>query len=245
MSASFELSAAIERVRTRIAEACERVGRHPSEVTLVAVTKTVPIARVAEARDAGIGDFAENYANELAEKASAVDARWHFIGKLQSGTAAKVADAASVLHSAEPGRALERVAGRAERAGRSLDCLVEIDFTGRRQGLLPDPDEVAGFLRTAAEWPSLRVVGLMTIPPPTADPEGARVHFRRLRTLRDALRTNAPELTELSMGMSADYPVAVEEGATMVRVGTALFGQRAVPEVGEGGRDVPPEGPRA
>jgi PLP dependent protein len=219
----------LEAVRARIASACERSGRHPGQVTVVAVTKTVAVEALREAFDAGVRDFAENYARELAEKAPQVPARWHFIGKLQRGTAARVADLADVIHSGEPGEGLRRVARRALDAGRRLECLVQVDFSGRRQGVVPEDLEAA--LGEAGRLPGVRLVGLMTIPPRTPSPEGARPYFRRLRELRDDLEKGLPELKELSMGMSFDYEVAVEEGATMVRVGAVVFGKRPAERV--------------
>ena len=196
------------------------------EVTLVAATKSVPMALLLEARTAGIEDFGENYANELASKAARVEGRWHFIGRLQRGTAGRVAEVAAVVHSAVPGHGLDRLARSASRAGRTIDCLAQVDFTGRRQGLEPDPALVAAFVEEAGRLDGIRMVGLMTLPPVTPSAEAARPYFVRLRKLRDELGTTVPGLVELSMGMSFDYPVAVEEGATMVRVGRALFGER-------------------
>jgi PLP dependent protein len=218
------LSTAIGAIRERIAGACARSGRAPEAVTLVAVTKSVPIATIEAAAALGVEDFGENYASELARKAQAIPARWHFIGMLQAGTAPRVADNASVVHSGEPGRAIERVAHRAAREGRNLRCLLQVDFTGRRQGVAPQ--EIDAAVDAMAALDGIQVVGLMTLPPFTEDLEETRGHFRRLRELGDRVRSVWPEMAELSMGMSADYEVAVEEGATMVRVGTALFGVR-------------------
>ncbi len=219
-----DLRAAIDQVRGGIERACARAGRRSNEVVLVAVTKTVPIEAIRVARATGLEHFAENHANELTEKAPLVAATWHFVGKLQTGTAPRVSDHADVVHSAEPGQALERVAARAARRGKQIRCLVQVDFTGRRQGV--SPKEVEEFLRTAEGLAGIELVGLMTLPPWMHDPEATRPWFARLRELRDQLRENRPGLSELSMGMSGDYEVAVEEGATMVRVGTALFGPR-------------------
>jgi pyridoxal phosphate enzyme (YggS family) len=223
-SPSGTLPEAIDAVRQRIARACDRSGRAPDAVTLVAVTKSFPVAVVKAAAALGLEEFGENYASELARKAQAVPATWHFIGKLQAGTAPRVADHANVIHSGEPGRAIERVAHRAAREGRRLRCLVQIDFTGRRQGV--DPQEIDAAVNAMTAVDGIQLVGLMTLPPFTEDREGTRVYFRALRELRDRLRSTWPEMAELSMGMSGDYEVAVEEGATMVRVGTALFGVR-------------------
>jgi pyridoxal phosphate enzyme (YggS family) len=227
----MDLQGTVADVRDRMAAACRRVGRDPGSVTLVAVTKTVPLRIVREAREAGVADLAENYANELASKARAVPATWHFVGKLQRGTAAAVADHAQVVHSAEPGRAMERVAARAARNEALLRYLVQVDFTGRRQGVAPDMvGEAVGRL---AELDGIQGIGLMTLPPWTGGGESARPYFARLRKLRDELLPSWPGLRELSMGMSDDYEVAIEEGATMVRVGTALFGARPIPPADE------------
>src|SRR5438093_6653402 len=229
------LSRSIARVRSGIAEACQRSGRQVDEVLLVAVTKIVPVALILEAAELSIHDFAENYAGELAEKSRAIPARWHFIGALQAGNAPRVADHADVIHSGEPGRGLERVARRAATSGRRISCLIQIDFTGRRHGVDPERTEEAVGWASALE--GIEVIGLMTLPPWSQDANATRPFFRRLRELRDGLHARWPMLSELSMGMSGDYEVAVEEGATMVRVGTALFGTRpqgGPPTRGEG-----------
>jgi PLP dependent protein len=218
------LKDALVAVQAGIREACRRSGRSPEQVLLVAVTKTVPLEVVEEARRLGLTDFAENHAGELATKAQAVPARWHFIGKLQRGTAGRIADHAHVVHSAEPGRALERVGHRTAAKGKLIPCLVQVDFTGRRQGVAPEDAERA--VESAMGVDGIRVVGLMTLPPWSDDPEATRPFFRRLADLRDGLRKRWPQVAELSMGMSGDFGVAIEEGATMVRVGTALFGDR-------------------
>jgi PLP dependent protein len=215
---------AVGAVRGRMHDAAERAGRDPGSVRLVAVTKTHPVEVVAAARRAGLDDLGENHAAELAAKAEAVPAVWHFLGKLQSGTVRHVADHADVVHSGEPGHALERLGRRRAAAGRTIDVLVEVDFTGRRQGVRPD--DVIGFASDVATMSGIRLAGLMTIPPVTSDAEGARPYFSRMRELSEVLRSVHPFAAELSMGMSVDYQVAIEEGATMVRVGTALFGPR-------------------
>jgi pyridoxal phosphate enzyme (YggS family) len=193
-------------------------------VLLVAVTKTVPVHLIKAARTEGLDDFAENYAGELATKAPHVEATWHFIGKLQRGTVHRVADFADVVHSAEPGRAILRLATRAASGGKVLRCLLQVDFTGQRQGV--EPEEAEGVVESLASREGIDLVGLMTLPPWTGDAEATRPYFARLRALRDRIRQAHPRVAELSMGMSGDYEVAVEEGATMVRVGTALFGPR-------------------
>lgn len=218
---------AVSGVRGRIEAACRRAGRLSEDVTLIGASKSVPVSVLEVARAAGVLHFGENRAAELSAKAETIDATWHFIGKLQRGTARRVGDAADVIHSAEPGPALERVARRAAAGGRRIDCLIQVDFTGQRQGVASE--EVANVAAVVASLEGLRLVGLMTLPPLTTDPEGARLYFRTLRTLLDELQKDHPGVRELSMGMSADFEIGVEEGATMVRVGSALFGPRPEP----------------
>ena len=225
-AARSRLEVAIRSVEAGVVAACRRAGRRPDDVTLVGATKEVPVEVVRWARAFGMEHFGENYAGELAAKDERVQATWHFWGKLQRGTAARVADHAAWIHSGEPGEGLDRVAKRAEKNGRRLRCFVQIDFTGHRQGV--PPAEAASFLQQATELPAVTWMGLMTIPPWTGDPESSRPYFGRLRELRDDLRERWEGLQELSMGMSGDYEVAVEEGATMLRLGTALFGSRPV-----------------
>ena len=212
-------------MRGGIARACERAGREVGEVRLVAASKTVPAEAIRWALDAGVTDFGENYVKELRDKHAAVpDARWHFIGTLQTNTAHHVAALADVVETLAGGRATQRLARRAAASGRTIDALIEVDLTGERTGVAPD--EVAATADAVASLEGLRLVGLMTIPPLTEHAEDARPFFAQLRQLRDRIRERHPEVLELSMGMSLDYQVAVEEGATMVRVGTALFGPR-------------------
>ncbi len=219
------LEANLARVRLRIRRACEAAGRSPEEVTLVAVTKTVAPGWVRWARSAGVTDFGENYVKELVGKRPAApDGRWHFIGTLQSHTAHKVADHADVVETLASERATRRLARRAAARGKRLPALIEVDFTGHRTGVVPEA--LDSFAHLVASLDGIELVGLMTLPPMPAEPEASRPYFRRLRELRDHLRERLPGVVELSMGMSLDYEVAVGEGATMVRIGTALFGER-------------------
>jgi pyridoxal phosphate enzyme (YggS family) len=222
-----ELLANLNDVRRGIALACDRAGRDVGGVCLVAASKTVPSETIGWARDAGVADFGENYVKELREKHAEVpdDIRWHFIGTLQTNTAHHVAALADMVETIAGGHATERLARRASASGRAIDALIEVDFTGERTGV--PPEEVAASADRVASLEGLRLVGLMTIPPLAERPEDARPFYIRLRSLRDRIREQHPEVLELSMGMSLDYQVAVEEGATMVRVGTALFGPRA------------------
>ena len=221
-----EITERVALVRAGLAVAAAEAGRDPADVQLIAVSKRVDVAAIRSALEAGITDLGENYVAELREKARVLadGVRWHYVGALQSSTAHHVADLADVVHTAGPAHATRRLAGRAARSGRVVDALIEVDFTGRRAGVAPDAVGAAAELVATLE--GLRLVGLMTIAPPTDTAEGARPWFRRLRELRDGLGERYPGARELSMGMSVDSHVAVQEGATMVRIGTAVFGLR-------------------
>lgn len=215
----------LARVREGIARACGRCGRDPATVRLVAATKTVPTEAIRWARRAGVEDFGENYVQELREKRDEVpDARWHFIGTLQSHTVRHVAEVADVVQTLSPDKAVARLARRAAEGGRRIPALIEVDFTGSRTGVAPEECEAFG--NEVAELEGLELAGLMTLPPMPERPESTRPYFRRLRELLAEVASRHPGAVELSMGMSMDYEVAVEEGATMVRIGTALFGER-------------------
>jgi hypothetical protein len=216
----------VEEVRSRIAAAATRSGRIPEDVSLIAVTKTVEIEQVRWAVEAGVRDLGENYVQELRDKRDAIDAAtWHFIGTLQSSTAHRVADHADVVQTVAGERAARRLAGRAARSGRTLDSLIEVDLTEGRTGV--PAAELPAFADLVASLEGLHLIGLMTVPAIGETAEDARASFARLRGLRDEIREEHPDVLALSMGMSLDYEVAVEEGATMVRIGTALFGPRA------------------
>jgi len=215
----------LRELREGIGHACEKAERDPSTVRLVAASKTVPLEHMRWVHDAGVTDFGENYVQELrAKRPELPAARWHYIGTLQTGSAHHVAALADVVQTVGGGRATDRLARRVAQAGRAIDVLIEVDFTGERTGVPPErTQELADRI---ASLEGLRLIGLMTLPPMPERPEDARPFFVRLRDLRDRIRERHPEVLELSMGMSLDYQVALEEGATMVRVGTALFGPR-------------------
>jgi PLP dependent protein len=215
------LEASLARVQERIEDSCARSGRRPDDVRLVGVTKGLAADVAAVAARAGLSDLGENYVQELATKrAAAPGVRWHFLGRLQANKVGKVLDLAEVVHTLEPGRAVDRLARLAGPRPASPECLVEVDFTGRRVGV--DPGGLASFVEELREA-RIAVRGLMTVAPPEGDP---RPWFAELRQLRDGVSRDFPEVRELSMGMSADLEAGVEEGATMVRVGTAIFGPR-------------------
>lgn len=215
-------------VRARIAAACERARRDPASVLLLAVSKMQPVEAVREAFAAGQLAFAENYAQELRDKADAVPkAEWHFIGALQTNKAKLVVGRAALVHTCDRAGLAEELHKRAAAKASVQRVLVEVNLGREPQkgGVLPE--EVAPLIRRISQLPSLRCDGLMCIPPASDD---SRRHFRDLRALRERLRdAGLGQLPELSMGMSADYEAAIEEGATIVRVGTAIFGERPPP----------------
>jgi pyridoxal phosphate enzyme (YggS family) len=212
-------------VRERIAAACERSDRDPATIRLVAIGKGVAPDLIAWVHEAGVVDLGENYVRELRAKHERIaDARWHFVGTLQRGSAHHVAELADVVQTVVPGSAFTRLERRALEHGRSIPALVEVDFTGERVGVAPD--DVVAACDEIANARGVRFSGLMTVPPVTPTAEEARPFFRRLRELLSEVAKRHPEAVELSMGMSLDYEVALQEGATMVRLGTALFGPR-------------------
>jgi pyridoxal phosphate enzyme (YggS family) len=218
----------LEEIREGIAEAARASGRAAGDVRLVAVGKTVPVETISWVLEAGVGDVGENYVKELAEKREELGgATWHYVGSLQSHTAHLVAEESDVVHTLAPGRATERLSRRAEGVGKRIPSLIQVDFTGARNGA--SPEELAALADEVEELPGLELAGLMTLPPMPEGPEDTRPYFARLRDLRDGLVDTHPGLHELSMGMSLDFLAAIEEGATMVRVGTALFGARPHP----------------
>ena len=224
-----EIRRNLEEIRARIAAAAARAGRRPEDVLLVAASKTVDEERIRWAWEAGVTTFGENYVQELRRKRSAIaGATWHYVGTLRSGTAHLVADHADVVETVAGERAARRLAARAARDGKTLDALIEVALAPGHAGV--SPEALPAFADLVEDLDGLRLRGLMTIPAPHDDPEASRATFARLRALVAELRERHPEVLESSMGMSLDYEVAVQEGATMVRIGTALFGPRPTRE---------------
>jgi pyridoxal phosphate enzyme (YggS family) len=233
-----DLRANGERVRERIAAAAARAGRNPGEIRLMAVTKTVSPERVAEALAAGLDLFGENRVQEAAEKIPAVAAAapvpgarpvWHLIGHLQSNKAAAAARLFDAVQTVDREELARRLDAAAAAAGRTLEVLVQVKTSDEQSKSGVAPAELRPLVEAIAARPSLRLTGLMTIPAPVDDPEDARPAFARLRELaREAAGWALPgvTMTELSMGMSQDYEAAILEGATLVRIGRALFGER-------------------
>ena len=206
-----------------IAESLGRVRAGiPPSVTLVAVSKTQPAAAVREAYAAGQRDFGENYAQEWREKADALadlpDLRWHFIGALQTNKVKYLAGRVHAIHTVDRADLAREISKRFLQKGGTARVFLEVNTGGESSKAGCPPDEAPALAEAVRALPAVELVGLMAIPPPEEDP---RPHFRLLRALRDRL-----VLRELSMGMSADWRIAVEEGATLVRIGTAIFGER-------------------
>ena len=232
----MNVAANLAEIQERIASAVRRAGRNPDDVALMAVTKTIAAERIVEAYDAGHRLFGENRVQEFAEKFDALaklrDVEFHMIGHLQSNKAAKAAEVFHAVDSVDSAKLAERLNEAAAKMGATLDVLIEINIGGEeaKSGVAPESPELERILAGAPGWPHLRVQGLMTVPPFTEDPEGARPYFRRLRELRDRLvERSLPSVSlgVLSMGMSHDFEVAIAEGSTCVRIGTAIFGERA------------------
>jgi pyridoxal phosphate enzyme (YggS family) len=219
----------LDTVRHAMAAACGKVGRDPGEVRLVAVSKTVDLARIRAAMDAGQDLFGENYLQEARDKIAALGRRvgWHLVGHLQSNKARAAVELFDLIHAVDRGKLAGALDAAAARLGKVQDVLIQVNQGGEATKSGVAPEAAPALLKEVARLPHLRVLGLMTMPPWFSDPEAARPYFRALRVLRDHLRglTGLP-LGELSMGMSGDFAVAVEEGATLVRVGTAIFGSR-------------------
>jgi pyridoxal phosphate enzyme (YggS family) len=226
------LRARLDSVRDRIARAAGRVQRDPASVHLIAVSKTFSHDFVRAAADAGHLDFGENKVQEALAKITAtadLQLRWHLVGHLQSNKARKAAEHFHAIHSVDTLSLLSTLDQAAHAAGHQVDLLIQVDLGREPTKHGAPPDLVAPVFLAAAKCRAVRVTGLMTLPPASVNPDGARPYFSALRALRDRLGAEGVDpamLKELSMGMSHDFEVAIEEGATLVRVGSAIFGQR-------------------
>lgn len=214
----------------RVAQAAERSGRKGEEIRLIAVGKTKPAELIGEAIEAGLAVFGENYVQEAEEKIRAFpQAEWHFIGKLQRNKVKKAVSLFSWIQTVDSLSLLTEISRRAGEAGKVLPVLAEVNLAGEASKAGMDPEALSGLVDAAPGLPGIRLRGLMAIPPWTEDPEESRPYFIRLRELLAECVSRGgagPQMTELSMGMSNDFEAAIEEGATMVRVGTAIFGSR-------------------
>ena len=216
-------------VNERIARAAARARRDRSDVLLVAVSKTVSVERLAEALDAGVANLGENRAQELRTKAEALGerVRWHFVGHLQTNKVRHVVGVATLVHAVDRLAVAEAIGRRAEHLGVTQEILVEVNVARDPSKHGVPPEGAVELVEAASALSGVAVRGLMTMPPWPEDPEQSRPHYRRLADLRNTVAALVPGATELSMGMTRDFEVAVEEGATIVRIGEALFGPRS------------------
>jgi pyridoxal phosphate enzyme (YggS family) len=222
------LAGRLEKVVTRMRAAAERAGRDPAAVTLVAVSKAFPTDVILEGIGAGLTDFGENRAQELRAKVTTIGdrARWHFVGHLQTNKVRHVVGSVALVHSVDRYGVAEAIARRARSLGIVQEVLIEVNVAGERTKHGVAPDEAVALAAAADALVGVGVRGLMTMPPPARDPEQVRPYFRTLAELHGSLLQRVPRAGELSMGMSGDFEVAIEEGATIVRVGEAIFGPR-------------------
>jgi pyridoxal phosphate enzyme (YggS family) len=228
----------IASIQQRMAAAARRAGRNPGDITLMAVSKTHPPECIREAYDAGVKVFGENRIQEFSGKAETLRdlhaAEWHMIGHLQTNKAANAAKLFRAVDSVDSLKLAEKLDAAARAIGKTLDVLIEINVgdEAAKSGVAPNSPALEELLLAAPRLDALVFRGLMTVPPFTDDPAGARPYFRKLRTLRDEIAARqlpAVTMNQLSMGMSHDFEIAIEEGSTCVRVGTAIFGERTNP----------------
>lgn len=222
----------IDSIRQRIAKSALQAGRRPEDIRLVAVSKTVAAERIRQAFHAGLRVFGENYIQEARDKAQAVSdlpIEWHFIGHLQSNKAKYAVRQFALIHSVDSLRLAAEIDREARKAGKIQPILIQVNVAGEATKSGVDPEALIDLARSVSALSHVRVAGLMTMPPFSEDPEASRPHFRRLKALADHCAASVPgiDLHELSMGMSGDFEVAVSEGATLVRIGTAIFGERS------------------
>jgi len=222
----------IQNIKKRIEEAADRCGRDPSTVRLVAVSKTIPVDRVKEAIEAGVTVLGENYIQEAREKFNRLatyPVSWHFIGHLQSNKAKYAVRLFDLIHSVDSLKLARELNKHAQKNAKIQNILIQINISKESSKFGADAATVLDLMNPVRHLENLSVKGLMTMPPFFNDPEKARPYFSALRNLRDRIRQEAPPeitLDELSMGMTGDFEVAIQEGATLVRIGTAIFGER-------------------
>ena len=220
-----------ETVEKNVANACARAGRDRSEVTLIAVSKTKPVEMLREVYDAGARDFGENKVQEICEKYDKLpsDIKWHMIGHLQRNKVNQVIDKVTLSHSVDSYRLAQEISVQAQKKGLSIPILIEVNIAGEESKFGISADDTIQLVEEIAALPNLKIQGLMTIAPYVVDPEENRLYFRQIKQLSvDIKNKNIDNVSMdiLYMGMTGDYEVAIEEGATMVRVGTGIFGAR-------------------
>ena len=222
----------IDHVEKKIAEACERAGRPRESVQLIAVSKTKPVPDLMEALNYGHNVFGENKVQEIRDKVEAMGTdgiHWHMIGHLQANKVKYLIGVVDLIHSVDNDKLAAEIEKQAAKHDVVMDVLCEVNMAGEETKFGLKPEETMDFVKRISELPHLKVRGLMTIAPYTEDPESNRVYFRGLRELKDRINAEhipGVDMDTLSMGMTGDYEVAIEEGATLVRVGTGIFGER-------------------
>lgn len=230
--AAMDLESNIKDINKRIKEAAESVGRDPGDIRLVAVTKRVEPERIKQALTLGFNRFGENYAQEFRDKSKILEneaegaIEWHFIGQLQKNKVKYVVGNVELIHSLDSLSVAREINKRAETMEIRVPVLIEVDTSGEESKGGIAPSQLRDFLNELSSLSSIEVCGLMTMPPYFNDVEMARPYFSRLREIRDGLLPEFPQLKDLSMGMSGDFEIAIEEGATIIRVGSAIFGDR-------------------
>ncbi|MDR2042918.1 MAG: YggS family pyridoxal phosphate-dependent enzyme [Clostridium sp.] len=225
------ISQNLAEVYRRISQSCQKAGRDRKEVVCIAVSKTKPNAMIEEAYRAGVRDFGENKVQELAEKAAALpgDIRWHMIGHLQRNKVKDIVGRVFLIHSVDSFRLAEEISRQARRKDVEVNILLEVNVSGEESKFGITPEEAPELAQAVAALPSIHVKGLMTIAPFVENPEENRKYFKQLRQLSVDIRAKNIDnvhMSVLSMGMTGDYQIAVEEGAVYVRVGTGIFGER-------------------
>ena len=221
----------LKDVEARVAAACERAGRKREDVTLIAVSKTKPVEMIREIMECGVVDFGENKVQEMCSKMEVITEplHWHLIGHLQRNKVKYIVDKAYLIHSVDSMRLAQEIQKEAQKHEVTCNVLVEINIGGEETKSGVPKEEVMELVKGIAELPNVKVKGLMTIAPPVEKPEDARGYFKEMKAVFEEIKAaDIPgvEMKELSMGMTGDFEVAIEEGATMVRVGTAIFGAR-------------------
>ncbi|MCC8152468.1 MAG: YggS family pyridoxal phosphate-dependent enzyme [Lachnospiraceae bacterium] len=221
----------LAEVERRIQAACDRAGRDRSEVTLIAVSKTKPIPMLNEAYEAGVREFGENKVQEMMDKFEVMpsDIHWHMIGHLQRNKVKYLMGKSYLIHSVDSLRLAEEISAQSVKHGVDTDILIEVNIAGEESKFGTSSEEAIQLVTEAAKLPNLHILGLMTIAPYVENPEDNRIYFRKIRELSVDIASKKIDnvcMRILSMGMTGDYEVAIEEGATMVRVGTGIFGER-------------------
>lgn len=222
----------LEKIYERVEKVCDKSGRNPDSVKLVAVSKRFDIDKILEAFEEGIRDFGENYAQEFRDKYKEIDSsineliNWHFIGNLQKNKIKYVAGKTTLIHTLDSESLAEGLNKKADDLDIVINCLLEVNISGETNKSGIQPSEVIKLAENLSGLQNIKVTGLMGMPPYFSDPEKTRPYFVKLRELRDSISNKNSDIKELSMGMSHDFEVAISEGATIIRVGSAIFGPR-------------------